>query len=75
MQAVVDFLSGIGDVITSLFSFVIDFIGDLVYLVKLTGKFLSEIPNYFSWLPAPVLAIVIIIFTVVVLYKILGREG
>lgn len=75
MDAIVDFLSGIGDAVISLFSVGLSFVGDIVYLVGLTGSFLVQIPSYFSWLPAPVVALLTTIFVVVVLYKILGREG
>lgn len=75
MKAIVDFLSGIGDGIMAVVDFVIGFFEDVVYVVKLTGEFVLQIPSYLSWLPPEVLAIVVTIFTVVVLYKILGREG
>lgn len=74
MKAIVDFLSGIGDGIMAVVDFVIGFFEDVVYVVKLTGEFVLQIPSYLSWLPPEVLAIVVTIFTVVVLYKILGRE-
>ena len=75
MQAIIDFFSGIADIISGAIDFVIGFFSDIVYMIKLTGKFLGQIPNYFSWLPAEVLAVVVLIFTIVVLYKVLGREG
>ena len=48
---------------------------DTVYIIKLTGSFLLKIPQLFSWLPAPALALIVSIFTVVVIYKVMGREG
>lgn len=75
MQAILDFFAGIGDAIVSVIDFVISLFGDLVYMVQITGVFIAEIPNYFAWLPGPLLSLIIVIFAVVVLYKILGREG
>lgn len=75
MQSILDFLKGIGDLLVSAFQIVMDFFGDVVYVIQLTGKFFAQIPEYFSWLPAEILTVVILIFTVVVLYKVLGREG
>lgn len=75
MDAVLQFFQGIGNAITSFFDFVFSLVGDLVYLIQLTGKFLVAIPGYFSWLPPELLALIGTIFTIVVLYKILGREG
>lgn len=70
-----NFFLSIGSVITGLVDFVIGFIGDIVYIVKLCGSFLAKIPGLFSWLPAEVLTILLITFSVVVIYKIMGREG
>ena len=75
MQAILDFLKSIVDTVAFLIDFVIGTIKDLVYLVQLTGKFLLNIPGYFSWLPTQYLSIIVLIFTIVVLYKVLGREG
>lgn len=75
MQAILDFFVGIFEVISSLIQFVIDFIGDLVYVVQLTAQFVSNIPNYFAWMPAAIVSIIVSIFAVVVIYKVMGREG
>lgn len=75
MNALISFFTGIADAVTGFFAFVFSIIGDLVYLVQLTGKLLLQIPVYFSWLPGELLALVALIFTIVVLYKVLGREG
>lgn len=75
MGALTDFLLGIGEGLLAVVTFVIDFFKDIAYLVKLTGEFVLKVPTYLSWLPAEVLALIISIFTIVVLYKVLGREG
>lgn len=75
MNAVVSFFQGIGNAIVSAFDFVISFFQDLIYLITLLGKFLAQIPNYFSWLPIEFSALLFTLFAIVVLYKILGREG
>lgn len=75
MAAITDFFAGIVDAISSAIDFLISFVGDIVYVIKLTGQFVARIPEYFAWLPAPVLTIIVSIFAVVVIYKILGREG
>lgn len=75
MDAIIGFFSGLVDVIGGLVDFVIGLIGDLVYLAQITGKAVASIPSYFSWVPPQVLALLLSIFAVVVLYKILGREG
>lgn len=75
MRAIIGFFSGLVDIIGSLVDFVIGLVDDLVYLVQLTAKAVGSIPSYFSWVPSPVLALLVSVFAVVVLYKILGREG
>lgn len=75
MGALTDFLLGIGEGLLAVVTFVIDFFKDIAYLVKLTGEFVLQIPHYLSWLPAEVLALLVTVFTIVVLYKVLGREG
>lgn len=74
MTAVLDFLAGIGDGIKSAVEFLLSMIEDIAYMVQLLGEFVSKIPEYLSFLPAPVLAIFVSMFSIVVIYKILGRE-
>lgn len=69
-----DYIVSIGELISTGFEFVIDFFADFVYIIQITGKFVAQIPTYFSWLPAPILTLVVSIFGVVVIYKVLGRE-
>lgn len=75
MDAIINFFAGIGEVIVTVIDFVIGLFEDLIYVIQLTAKFLGQIPSYFSWLPAELLAILISIFAIVVIYKIMGREG
>lgn len=75
LQTLVDFFLGLADVISSLIDFVIGLITDLVYVVTLCGQFVLKIPLFFSWLPSEVVAVVVTIFAIVVIYKVLGREG
>ena len=81
MSAIFDVLAGIGDFFSmignffvSIVDFVIDMVGDLVYVVALLGKFVIEIPGYFSWLPNEIVALLITAFSIVVIYMILGRK-
>ena len=51
------------------------FLNDLVYVGELTAKFVARIPSYLAWLPEQIVSVLIVAFGVVVVYKILGREG
>ncbi len=75
MKDILEFLKGIGNAITSLIDFLISFVQDIVYIVQLTGEYVANIPSYFSWLPSAAVALIVTIFSVVVIYKIMGREG
>lgn len=75
LQSIVDFFAGLGEMLMSVVDFVVSFFADIVYIVKLTGEFVLQIPVYLGWLPGPVLTIIVVAFGVVVIYKVMGREG
>lgn len=75
LETIKNFFLGLSNVITSLIDFVIGFVEDIVYVVKLCASFVAKIPSLFSWLPSGVLAMIVLTFSVVVFYKIMGREG
>lgn len=75
MQAIIDFFVGLFDIVVALVEFVISFIEDIIYVIQLTALFLKEIPNYFAWLPTAFTSMLVLIFGIVVIYKVLGREG
>lgn len=74
MDAILSWLFGLAEAIAGLFAFVGSLLSDLVYMVQLTAKIFAQIPTYFSWLPAPVLALLGTLFALVVLYKLFGRD-
>lgn len=74
MQAIVDFLSGIGDAIVSIVDIVITLLEDIVYVVQICGQMLANLPSYFSWLPAEAVSLIVLAITIIVIYKFAGRE-
>lgn len=75
MQAIIDFFNTVGSVISTVINFVVKMFSDLVMMLQLLAKFITNIPSYFGWLPSAVVAVIVTIFSIVVIYKILGREG
>ena len=75
LRSIEQFFKTFSDILTSLIEFVVDLVEDLVYVVTLCGEFVAKIPDLFSWLPNEILALIITLFAIVVIYKILGREG
>lgn len=69
------FLQTIADFFIAIFNIVMSLVQDIINMVKMLGEFIVSIPDLFSWLPAEVVAIIVTIFGVVVMYKVLGREG
>lgn len=74
MQAILDMFTGFFEVVGKVISFVTDFFMDLAFVIRTLGQFVLEIPGYFVWLPAEIIAIIVTIFAVVVIYMILGRK-
>lgn len=75
LETIKNIFMGFVNMVTSLVDFVVGIFQDIVYVVKLTGGFVAKIPTLFSWLPAPVVALFVTLFAIVVIYKVLGREG
>lgn len=75
LKDIADVFNQILDFFKNVYDFIIGFIEDIIYIVKITAEAVSNIPSYFSWLPEAALALLVSIFAVVVIYKILGREG
>ena len=74
LDSINSFFSNIGTFLENVTQFVNEFISDLVYVVKLLSRMVGQIPNYFSWLPSSVMVILVAIFSLVVIYQLLGRE-
>lgn len=75
MQAIFNWLQGFTEIIGALVNFVIDVVSDLLYVITLLGSLLVKIPFMFSWLPSACVVLVVTVFAVVLIYKIVGREG
>lgn len=74
LSSIYNILKSIADFFTSVVSFVLNLISDTIYVVGLLAKAIVDIPKYLSFLPPVILAVLISTFSIVVIYKILGRE-
>ena len=74
LSSIYNILKSIANFFTSVVSFVLNLISDLIYVVGLLGKSIIDIPKYLSFLPPVILAVLVSTFSIVVIYKILGRE-
>ena len=75
MQTIIDFFKNFIDIVISIVDFVVGLFQDLIYMIKLLGEFIVKIPQYIGWLPTSSIALIVAIFAIVIIYKILGREG
>lgn len=75
LSEIKDFFVLIGDFFTTVWEFVVNLVTDLLDMIKLVGETVTKIPSYFSWLPEEVVISFVALFGIVVIYKILGREG
>lgn len=75
MQAIIDFFKSFAEIVSSLVDFVIGIVQDLLYVIQLLGSLIVKIPQMIGWLPSACITLVVTLFAVVLIYKILGREG
>lgn len=75
LETIANYIQTIGEFFSSVVDFVIDFVNDLLYVITLVGDTVASIPELINWLPAEIIALFVGIFAIVVIYKIIGREG
>lgn len=75
MKAIINFFDTLIEYIKTAFDFLVGVIEDIVYITKLAYDYLSDLPRLFGFLPVEIVSILLIIFGIVVIYKVLGREG
>lgn len=74
MTAIIDFLTGIADGVVAAIDFLQGLIEDLLYVAQTLAVVLVEMPTYLSFLPSEILASILALLSIVVIYKILGRD-
>lgn len=55
--------------------FIINFFKEIVYIIQLLAATIVNMPSYFTWLPATITVLITTALSIVVIYKILGRDG
>lgn len=73
MNEIIQYFSELGDLLLSLVDFLISFLGDLVFFVRLIVALTANIPNFFSWLPVECVSLIVIVFAVVIVLRVLDR--
>lgn len=75
MEDLINMVEGLFEMLESVITFVIDWIKDILYVGELLGTIVLNLPDIFGWMPLHVFSLISSIFGVIVIYKILGREG
>lgn len=75
LESIKNILFSIGDFFVSIYDFVVGFVNDIVSVVKYTGQAVAQIPQLLEWVNPALVGMLLAAFAVVVIYKILGREG
>lgn len=76
MQAVINAINGIADGVRSALDFLGGMIADIVAMAEMLAEGLVALPTWFGYFfPAEVVVALVAVFAIVVIYKILGREG
>lgn len=74
MQNLINIFTSLFDIIKGIVDFIIGFFQDIVFIVKTLGQFIIKAPLMFGFLPPAVLAIFLVGITVVIIYKVVGRD-
>lgn len=75
MVAIQNFLTEIGNAISLAWEFVVAMFRDFFQFLEILAKMPVYILSLFTWIPEELLAVLGITVTIVILYKVLGREG
>lgn len=75
LDVIMQYINGFFNILDSLVSLLLELLTNLVCMVSMLARVSASIPDYFTWLPENIVALISVGITVVVLYKVLGREG
>lgn len=64
----------IGEFLKNTVDFILDLFEDLVYVTKLLGDVVKDIPEYLGLFPTVIVSAVLVLVSIAVIYKLLGRE-
>lgn len=75
MTAIANFFSSFGELLGAIGQWFLDTLMDLWYAITMMVDFTLMIPRLFEWLPVSAVVIMVSMFAIVIVYKVLGREG
>lgn len=75
LRTIKDTLIWIYDFFISIFDFVVNIFRDLSAMANIMRQAIAAIPSYLRWFPSAFTTMILVLITIAVAYKILGREG
>lgn len=66
---------GVLEKLTDIFNLIKDFFGDVASLGTILGRFILDLPHYFAWLPAEIVTVLMLAFTILIALRIAGRSS
>lgn len=75
MQYIVDFFKGLGETITPLIKFIIDFFTGLFDFFVQIPEYVEIIESYIELIPEPILPIALLALAAQLIFVIIGRRG
>lgn len=75
LQSIWQAIQNIGSFFTGIGTFIKDLIQDIVYMISVLTVISGGVLSYFSWLPLVTATIFSTVIAIVIIYKIIGREG
>lgn len=75
IKQIVDLLKSIAELTIALVKFVPKLLNDFIMVINLVVDAVAQLPRLFIVFPSIISSLLIAVFAVVVVYKILGREG
>lgn len=74
MSGIIQFFTGIADIISAIVNFIVTIFKDFVYVIKLLFNTTRNIHLYFNWLPSTIETLIVTAIAIAIIYKVLGRD-
>lgn len=74
LQFLTESITRIIEFFKTVWDFVINFFKEIVYIIQLLLSVVESLPSYFVWLPATVTALLVTGLSIIVIYKVIGRD-
>lgn len=74
LQFLTESITRIIEFIKTAWDFIINFFKEIVYIIQLLANVVLNMPSYFVWLPSVVTTLIITGLSIIVVYKVIGRD-